>query len=266
VASVSIRHLNIADLPAALELSNIAGWNQTAADWQTLLALDPTGCLALECDGRLASTTTLISYGAQLAWVGMVLTHPDYRGRGFARQLVSRAIKLAGIRKITTLKLDATEQGRPLYEKLGFQVEQEIQRWSGAGLIVHPSTPVPLDRIAELDSRLFGANRLPLLRKLAQLGHFSGSIEAYVMWRPGSRAHYLGPFAAVSPSEAQNLVSAGLPDKRWFWDLLPSNSDATALASDFGLRVERHLLRMYRGAPLRCEDSLNYGAAGFEFG
>src|SRR5437762_3624981 len=39
-----LRNLNNNDLPAAMELSTLAGWNQTADDWRMLLELAPDGC------------------------------------------------------------------------------------------------------------------------------------------------------------------------------------------------------------------------------
>jgi hypothetical protein len=74
-----LRLLLAADLPSAMELSHLAGWNQTIDDWQTLSWLDPEGCLGIEVDDRIVATTTLLCYGRRLAWIGMVLTMPDYR-------------------------------------------------------------------------------------------------------------------------------------------------------------------------------------------
>ena len=72
------------DLKKGVELSSAAGWNQTAEDWEMLMDLTPDGCFALEADGQLVSTTTLLCYQRRLAWIGMVLTRAKYRGRGFA--------------------------------------------------------------------------------------------------------------------------------------------------------------------------------------
>ena len=114
-------------MPRALALSRAAGWNQTPADWALVIEMNPEGCFGLECDGQLAATTSTIRYGTDLAWVGMVLTHPEYRGRGFARTLMERA--LDHLSDVRTVKLDATEMGGPLYKKLGFVDECATERW-----------------------------------------------------------------------------------------------------------------------------------------
>jgi GNAT superfamily N-acetyltransferase len=92
---MAIRRFNGQDIHAAAALSATAGWNHTAADWQLLVSLHEEGCLLVECDGKIVATTTLICYGDRLAWLGMVLTHTEYRRRGFARLLVEAALKIA---------------------------------------------------------------------------------------------------------------------------------------------------------------------------
>src|ERR1700722_11734730 len=116
-------------LPDLLDLSTGAGWNQTAADWLALMTDSPEGCIGIACDGRIVATTTLVTYEKRLAWIGMVLTHPNYCRRGFARKLVSRAVEMAHEREVRTIKLDATDLGRPLYLSLGFRDEQPVERW-----------------------------------------------------------------------------------------------------------------------------------------
>ncbi len=236
-----------------------------------LMKLDPEGCLGLECDGRLAATTTVICYGDKLAWIGMVLTHPHYRRRGFARRLMERGVQLAEARRIATVKLDATEQGRTLYESLGFQAEQEIQRWSGTPELGRRSGVTrlaSLDELAELDRAAFGADRSQLLKLLSNSVEPVGSRDAFMLWRPGTRANYAGPCVARSRAAARDLFHATLKthNQLWFWDLLPANLEAVALAAELGFRVERRLIRMARGEKMRNDDSLVYGIAGLELG
>src|SRR3984893_13956885 len=125
----NLRLLDTKDLIGAMELSRLAGWNQAQDDWEMMLRLDPLGCFAIEADDRIAATTTLLCYGNRLAWIGMVLTRPEYRRRGFARCLMESALKRAADLKIQSIKLDATLQGQPLYEKLGFKKLTIVQRW-----------------------------------------------------------------------------------------------------------------------------------------
>src|SRR3954452_18243232 len=79
----TLRTMRADDVPAAFDLSSHAGWNQTEEDWYTLLELAPNTCLAIEVNGLLAATTTLLCYGRRLAWIGMVLTKQEFQRRGF---------------------------------------------------------------------------------------------------------------------------------------------------------------------------------------
>src|SRR5258708_38623110 len=126
---VTIRLLLPSDGSGAMGVTRAAGWNQTPSDWERLLSLDPEGCFTLESGGRLAATTTVVCYGRELAWVGMVLTAPEFRRRGFAESLIERALEFVERRGVDTVKLDASETGNGLYRKFGFVEEREVHRW-----------------------------------------------------------------------------------------------------------------------------------------
>ena len=267
-----IRVMEQTDIPAALFLSSAAGWNQTPDDWRMLLQLAASTCFGIEADGRIVATTTLIRHGPSLGWIGMVLTHADYRRRGFARMLLERTLEEAESLGIRTLKLDATEQGQPLYERLGFTAEQEIQRWTGQAVTVsfdesnkdHDDT----NSIMALDAGAFESDRAPLLRALMARQRPFVSSGAFLFLRPGLRASYLGPCIGESHVSAAQLISRclGAGDALWFWDLFPANEHVVQLASDLGFKVERRLMRMVRGPAVTSRTSLVYAAAGFEFG
>jgi GNAT superfamily N-acetyltransferase len=251
-----IRLLEPSDVPQALALSQAVGWNQTAADWSLVIELNPTGCFAIDGEGMIAATTTTIRYGSRLAWIGMVLTHPDFRGRGFARALMQRALDYLG--DVETIKLDATEMGVPLYRQLGFEDECAIERWTGQS----QAAPVEVETFEYpgSDMEAFGADRNVVLKRLAKIE--SASFEgAFAMGR-GNR---FGPCVSQSQESAQMLAQwffARHANEEIVWDLFPENN----LAESLGFHRLRTLTRMSRGRKLKSNNALIYAGAGFEFG
>ena len=271
-APTTLRLLTEKDVPAAMELSTQAGWNQTPEDWRTLIQLDSKGCFGVEVEGRLVATTTLLCYGRLLAWVGMVLTRIEWRGRGFARNLLATALARADQLGIATVKLDATEQGQPVYEKMGFRGEQPVERWfrEGSSQTAEQATSEKSLNHASLglDSEAFGAERSRLLHELGKRSAISSRTGGYLFSRPGRVSDYIGPCVAKNREAAQRLIEARINNSSasWFWDVISQNRDAISLAQELGFKPQRHLLRMVRGKELPGNDSLVYGIAGFELG
>jgi len=177
--------------------------------------------------------------------------------------------------RVATLKLDATDQGRPLYEKMGFRIEQPIERWTrtAVGLSSEASAT---DKAAftgdweSADRIAFGVERLELLRRLAQRGRpalFHGC--SYLMARTGRQTAYMGPSVCESPDIARNLIERALETRSgggWSWDMLPRNTSAVTIAKDLGFAPDRQLQRMVRGRDLLSEEASIYAIAGFELG
>jgi GNAT superfamily N-acetyltransferase len=254
-----------------MELSIAANWNQTAEDWVRLLRLAPAGCRCIEEEGRVVATTSVIVYDGRLGWVGMVLTRPESRRLGLARRLMEDALASADSGGARTLKLDATDAGRALYESLGFVVEGRVERWErleASGNVDSASIGERLDaETLALDQAAFGVSRERLLRDLEATGSFTSSTMAYVCSRSGRAARSLGPCVARSRGAARDLIAAQLQYlSRWYWDLLPCNADAVTCAQEFGFTRSRVLWRMSRGEPIKNNDLLVYATAGFELG
>jgi GNAT superfamily N-acetyltransferase len=288
-----IRNLLPDDVPSATELSIAANWNQTPEDWHRIMQLSVDGCRCIEEGGKIVATLTLLPYAASLAWIGMVLTRAEYRRQGLARQLMEDVIAIAQRRGVRTLKLDATDEGRPLYESLGFIVEKPVERWARDREIA-PSIAMPdahnmadanrfdathlCDNLFARDAIAFGAVRKDLLTMLLQSGRCTATPEAYVLSRPGTTARYLGPCIAGSEVEAAALIDAHLandsyPDQdtvskrtTWYWDLLPDNLPAVDCARRLGFTRRRRLWRMRRGDSIENNDAMVYAIAGFELG
>src|ERR1700694_4643986 len=111
-----------------MRLKEAAGWNQTPGDWRNVMTLAPDGCFGMDCDGALRATATAVCYGRELAWIGMVLTDPAFRGRGLARNLMEHALDYLRGRGVGWVKLDATDMGHVLYERLGVRGGSGIER------------------------------------------------------------------------------------------------------------------------------------------
>jgi len=272
-----IRLLRHSDIPAAMRLKEAAGWNQTEEDWANLLELEPEGCFGIECDGAAAATATAVCYGKELAWIGMVLTAPEHRGRGFARRLMEHTLEFLRRREVAWVKLDATDMGRPLYARLGFVDECLVERWAVQTPLAAkaaPASPSHWNPDAALDREAFGADRTAILERLSRWEAVSLPGGDCAMGRPGTKAFYFGPCVARSKQAARRLLGAFLarhPGKSVFWDLLPGNREALALAQEFGFERRRQLVRMAlrgtAGAGLFYhDDGLVYGIAGFEYG
>jgi GNAT superfamily N-acetyltransferase len=267
-----LRKLAARDTAAALELSTEAGWNQTEDDWRRLLELSPKGCLAIEVAGEVVATATIVAYECRLAWIGMVLTRKTYRGRGFAKRLLNEVLRFADILNIENVKLDATDLGKPLYEKLGFRSEQVVERWEcekvAVAAVAVPPTSFPA-AVFSYDQFAFGANRSTLLQSLAKSRPPVLLDNSYAMTREGRVSEYLGPSVAKSAEAARRVITSVLAShagRSCYWDLLPANTMAVQLAREFDFAPKRHLTRMVRGQDLRGNEQQTYALAGFEFG
>jgi GNAT superfamily N-acetyltransferase len=273
-----VRLLRTADVPDLLELSAQAGWNQTAGDWHRLLALSPDGCFGIEGSGRIVSSTTVIRYANEVAWIGMVLTGQSSRGQGNAKTLLKHAIDQIKAHKVGWAKLDATAEGRPIYAKLGFEDECAIERWQRpAGGPAVSATRVVADYVVDpsFDRAYFGAPRVALLNGLKNDGEAAFVPGfGYAMGRPGTRAVYFGPAVVRSREAASRLLEWFLARHKGsevYWDLFPDNKDAVQLAIDYGFKPARTLtrmaLRMMPAAPPMLRHNTGILAiAGFEYG
>jgi len=114
-----IRTLGPADLRSCVALSVDRGWSPEKNKWSLLLAASEVFGIDAP-DGRgLAGAVVLTRWGPGFASVGMMLVAARYGRRGLGRALMEHLLRAAGENALVTLF--ATDMGRPLYEKLGFE-------------------------------------------------------------------------------------------------------------------------------------------------
>jgi GNAT superfamily N-acetyltransferase len=267
--SMRLRTMAKADIPAGMRLKELAGWNQTAADWERFLNASPDGCFVAEGNGRVCGTAATIIYEERFAWIGMVLVDPEFRGRGIGTTLLETAVEHLDALKTPTVKLDATPLGKPLYEKLGFGAEYEIERCMLKRAVrqqVNTScpplpaslSPRALEAVCKADRDIFGADRGELLRSLNETApeftaviQDADNLQGYTFGRHGSFADHLGPWMSADADASRRLLEAFLARSRremLVVDCLKANGETAKLLKSFGFSYSRTLTRMYRGA------------------
>ncbi|HEX3250877.1 MAG TPA: GNAT family N-acetyltransferase [Pyrinomonadaceae bacterium] len=272
---LEIRLLFESDIPAAMKLKEAAGWNQTEADWRRLLKLEPNGCFAAIENDRLVGTTTTTTYKNDLAWIGMVLVDPQHRRRGIASRLVETALAYLD-RKVAVIKLDATADGSPVYEKFGFKTESVIERWGGtvtARSSEREDRAINLDALLTLDRRAFNADRSRLIRSLIDESRITPVLvkdgSGYALARSGTRAAYLGPVVTDDPAQIENLLERSLDqlsDSNVYIDFNDECGVSSSVLADRGFVKERDLIRMSLGSSSTKTSPLVIAIAGPEVG
>lgn len=143
-------------------------------------AVDHPGCTVLvaDVDGEVVGTGVATRNGS-VAWIGTIWVASAWRGQGLGRRLTEAPIEAAEAAGARTLVLVATAAGRPLYERLGF----ELQTWyvtveapgragvrapdDGAAARLRAFRPDDLGAMSRLDLAATGEDRAHLLAAFA---------------------------------------------------------------------------------------------------
>jgi GNAT superfamily N-acetyltransferase len=277
---MTIRPLTEEDIESGVGLSMQAGWNHAAADWRRVLELWPGQCLGGEINGRPVASGTLATYASdagQVGWVGLILVDAEHRRRGLGTRMMETILEEADRRGVAIVGLDASDQGEPIYRKLGFVVDESINRWAGRGVIGQKRSldDVVWASVLSIDRRACGVDRERLLRRIAGEAESRVAMVAdgYALVRPGRLAWHLGPVIADDLHQTAALVNQLIGDGRQ-----PATADVIvdvvggspmeSLLAQRGFAIARRLKRMRRpagGGKLLWGDRV-YAASGFELG
>lgn len=281
---LNIRWMEPGDVDAAMRLRAAAGWNQCPNDWLGFMSLEPKGCFVAETGGSVIATATTINYAGRFGWIGMILVDPALRRRGIATQMMDCCIRYLEADGCPCQKLDATDAGATVYEKIGFQVEYQVERWvrepSALSVrtpeAVYPFRPADVDSVAKMDEQAFGADRKRLLRWYAE--HTStgfqvrdgNEVRGFMLGRSGSAAYQVGPSVADTPETARQLLAAAVSrvsNQRIIVDIPMANIEAASVIREFGFTPSRVLKRMHRGGnPFPGNPDRVFCLSAFEFG
>lgn len=267
--------LGAADVLGGVALSDAAGWNQTADDWQ-LFAVHGHALGWRTAHSELIASAAALPMGPGIGWLSMVLVAPAWRRQGLARTLTAGCVQHLCDHGITPV-LDATPAGEAVYTRLGFRRGFEFARWEGA--LREPSSPVTgtsqdIDTIARLDADATGLQRGFLLKHLLQRRASLAWLQddAFVIAREGRRATQVGPLIAAGVQQAIALLQTAFAQLRGRIVIdVPARWTALnewLMRQGFG--IQRSFTRMALAAPLpdgvAAPGDRLFAIAGPEFG
>ena len=222
--------LSAADTHACWQLSQALRWPHREADWQQFItwAKAHGAALAVRADGRLIGCGLAWQWGHEQGSIGMVIVDNAWQRRGIGKQLFKGLLQALEGRDVM---LQATAQGRPLYESLGFAAIGHARQFHGhwqppveAAPTVSPATdeltrllqPQDLPALLAYDQRERGLARPALLQALlAQMDadercavsvDAQGRLCGYGILRRFGRGWVVGPLLADGADRAVALV------------------------------------------------------------
>ncbi|UVC12274.1 GNAT family N-acetyltransferase (plasmid) [Rhizobium sp. TH2] len=240
-------------LEGALALSRQAGWPHRLADWEMALALS-TGVVVLENE-KVVGTTLTTRYGSDCATINMVVVDEAMRGRGLGRRLMEAGLDAA---RGSPCRLVATQEGLPLYERMGFREVGSILQHQGFCAAVDAPADVEwaqqddLPEIAALDQGAFGADRNGLISYLQNIGRFAvirrgGHVAGFSASRSFGRGEVIGPVVAENAEDAGKLILFPMAGQRHAF-LRVDTTSASGLSSWL---VERGLVHVGGGTAMQ---------------
>ncbi len=284
--TLAIRKLGADDLDFALKLTWDEGWYYTRGELERMLKLDPDGSFVYEEDKPMG-VITCVTYG-RTGVVGHLVVHKDSRGKKIGNALIVKGIEYMKSRGAESMLLYATEDGAKLYVKHGFKIVRNVSCIHVANDPRPPDgtlrkcarvTRNDLPGIIEMDSRLFGDDRTPLIEllydefpRLAFKLEDHGKLCGYCFGRVTDTGFDLGPWSCTTglKSDAESLLRAVLSELgkgTVYFGLFQENKQAIEIVSSLPTVRYWHTYLMVRGAE-RFSGGVDkvYGVAAFELG
>jgi predicted GNAT family N-acyltransferase len=155
------------NIKALIDLSASVGWDYDDYEIKTVMS---SGKIYghKNAEGKIVSSAAVIPYDNYLASIGMVIVNKEYRGLGLGKEATQKCIDLESSN--ASIMLIATEEGKPLYEKMGFRTLDYVHKYlcdnykaakllTISGVAIEKFSGNDLPEILNLDKAAFGDKR-----------------------------------------------------------------------------------------------------------
>ena len=264
-----IRILAPADVPAATEaLAHDLGDRRS---WLEFAASHPA-CTTLLADAGAAVVGTAVgTANGPAGWLATIWVAAPYRGQGLGRALTQAVMDRLGDAGCRTFVLVSTDVGRPLYERMGYEVQNWYRILEAPGTAdpieasVRPFQPADLAAIEHLDAESTGEDRRHVLGLFASPQSAlaatdpTGLVTGFVIRAPWGGGATIGADATTAELLVRARRAAAGPDRRVRVGLLSDNVGGLERLGRAGFRAIWSAPRMVAGAPLAWHPDRIYG-------
>ncbi len=282
-STFAVRTMRAGELELALEWARQEGWNPGVDDAPAFWEADPSGFLIGAIGEVPVGCISVVRYGETFAFLGLYMLHPEFRGRGYGKQLWNRGMALAGNRIIG---LDGVVAQQENYRRYGFETAYRTLRYGGIPQVpdvgeqarqVVPVTDGKLDALVHYDAEIFPGLRYsfirawcgtPERRKSFIVGGGS-RVRGYGTIRRCFEGYKIGPLFANKPEVALALLGKLLAEAKGapvYLDVPADNLAAIKLAEECGLSPVFETARMYRGKAPEMPLDRVFGVTTLELG
>lgn len=273
-----IRPLSLAETAELILWAKAEGWNPGIDDVAPFHAADPAGFLGCFVEGRMASGISAVASGPDFGFIGLYISHPDFRGHGYGRQVWDAGMAHLGNR---TIGLDGVPAQQENYRSMGFAPAYRTWRYHGRFMPSAVDTSVvtvgadQLAGIAEFDRRHYPGPRPEFLAgwldapRLTRTIVRDGHIAAYGVLRKCHDGFKIGPLFAESEGDASLIfiaLCACSDGGTVAIDVPESAAGFSAYLADIAFEKGFDTMRMYRGAAPDIDMAGVFGVTTLELG
>ena len=210
------------DIPRLINLSASVGWDYDENEINTIMSVGTVYGHKTD-QGELISSAALIPYDNNLASIGMVIVNENYRGYGLGKKVMQACIDT--VPHNVTIMLAATEEGYPLYKKLGFQSVTCIHKLISDNnnsfyhikknhdydiLLLTDSHFIDVHKLDQCavgaDRKLFLKSRIKQTKQGVVVRAINGDLIGYGLSIEGPIHLILGPIVALNHDVATHII------------------------------------------------------------
>ena len=256
-------HLEELHPDAADEIDDLRGsidWSP--GGWFLSPMIRAGGCVLgrRDASGRLIAMGGAALFGP-MGFICNMVVRPEWKRQGLGRVVFEGLLSWLRARGIERVHLEATEEGKPLYEQYGFAARWEsitavatgeVEAGDESGIAQVSASDWPA--IAALDRAAYGGDRSAFLRLVAEGPRCEealrlvegGRLTAFGFRLPGR----IGPLVAADASSAEKLARA-LADRSGAGTLAPvGHPQHAAMWQRLGFEIDPYDVRMAMGLPV----------------